>query len=63
LLLFFILLHTINMKNSPFLKKERKYEPPIKMDKELDEYASEIFYLIKARNCAVACAKHVLIGE
>ncbi len=50
-------------KNSPFLKKERKYEPPIKMDKELDGYASEIFYLIKARNCAVACAKHVLIGE
>jgi hypothetical protein len=46
-------------KNSSFLKKE----PPIKMDKELDGYASEIFYLIKARNCAVACAKHVLIGE
>ena len=52
----------IYTKSYPF-KKERKYEPPIKMDKDLDIYASEIFYLIKARNCAVACAKHVLIGE
>lgn len=40
-----------------------KGNPPIVMDRDLDVSASEIFYLIKARNCAVACARYVLIDE
>jgi hypothetical protein len=40
-----------------------KGNPPIIMDKDLDDYASEVFYLIKARNCALACVRYVLIGE
>jgi hypothetical protein len=57
-----------NKKNRNFNKSKKKYQnqrrnPPITMDKDLDVYASEIFYLIKARNCAVACARYVLIDE
>lgn len=53
-------------RNSNFYKKwyyRKRTDPPINMDKDLDEYASEIFYLIKARNCAVACARYVLWDE
>ncbi len=53
-------------KSSNFYKKyhfKKKINPPINMDKDLDEYASEVFYLIKARNCAVACTRYVLWDE
>jgi len=56
------------IKKKYFNESKNKYHnykgnPPIIMDKELDTYASEVFYLIKARNCALACARYVLIGE
>ncbi len=55
-------------KKKYFNESKNKYHnykgnPPIIMDKDLDEYASEIFYLIKARNCALSCTRFVLIGE